>query len=70
MEHNNQLSYLGMLVSLEQNTAIIDTTYFVEKLLENTGILLQGKCQATNRFFMSVWMQHCYKRRKGYFFTR
>jgi hypothetical protein len=35
MERNNKLSYLGMLVSLEEGTATIDMTYFIEKLLES-----------------------------------
>jgi hypothetical protein len=39
MERNNQLSYLGMLVSLERKTATIDMTYFVEQLLKKYGNL-------------------------------
>ena len=35
IERNNKLSYLGMLVSLEEGTATIDMTYFIEKLLES-----------------------------------
>jgi hypothetical protein len=55
MEHNNQLSYLGMLVSLEKNTATIDMTYFVEKLLESYGNLA-ARLTPSNRSIFEVSM--------------
>jgi hypothetical protein len=51
MERNNQLSYLGMLVSLRGNTATIDMTYFVDKLLESYNNLIAKNTPSSKYIF-------------------
>jgi hypothetical protein len=51
IEHDNKLSYLGMLVTLEQGVATIDMTYFVDKLLESYDNLIARATPSNKSIF-------------------
>ncbi len=57
IERNNKLSYLGMIVALEEGTATIDMTYFVESSWRAIKILSKGQRLVKSHFFRSTRMQ-------------